>query len=678
MDAAVAAKLNGAAKEAPSRMAPHKARRTDHKDRRSNKATSGLQERSKKGGAGKGNWGVMAEEQAPDLDPHDPNYDSDNAQPAELHQDREVQERVFKKAAASVFDEYLTSGDVAEVVTSLHELDQPGLEHLFVKRALATAMDKHDREREMTSALLSTLYDEVISPAQMSLGFSLLVSALEDLVLDVPQAVEHMARFVARAVVDDVLPPAFVAGIDGSPPSGSLLRARCESLLEGRHASERLLRCWGNKEGLDLEGTRGSISSLLREYLGSNDVGEAARLMRGMAVPFYHHELVKQALQLALADPPSWPALSRLLGRLSETGEVSPLQLHKGYHRCVAQLADTALDSPGAPSRMGPLLTTGLAMGWLEEEAFNSLGSLAQGALSAAQCAVSSFKSGCALALGEYYESEDVGEVAQTLEGMDQPGLHHLFVKLALRTAMDRRDRERELTSALLAGLTPHPLAREAAAAGFTRLLAELEDTLLDSPTADALATLFLARAVVDEVVPPAALQGMVERLPGGVGVRVVQDAVRLLSARHSAERLQCGWHARERGVGELREEVKGLLREYLANPDDKQVAEVSQSLQSLSIPHYHHEVVRQALIMAFDQPTRGGELMKLLGGLAEGNHINATQMGKGLARVSLELDDLCLDFPGARGQFEAALQTGRERGWLDGATLEEMEAAKA
>lgn len=31
----------------------------------------------------------------------------------------------------------------------------------MVKRALATALDKHDREREMTSVLLSTLYNEV-------------------------------------------------------------------------------------------------------------------------------------------------------------------------------------------------------------------------------------------------------------------------------------------------------------------------------------------------------------------------------------------------------------------------------------------------------------------------------------------------------------------------------------
>ena len=41
------------------------------------------------------------------------------------------------------------------------ELDHPEFGHYFVKRALATALDKHDREREMTSVLLSTLYNEV-------------------------------------------------------------------------------------------------------------------------------------------------------------------------------------------------------------------------------------------------------------------------------------------------------------------------------------------------------------------------------------------------------------------------------------------------------------------------------------------------------------------------------------
>ena len=40
------------------------------------------------------------------------------------------------------------------------ELGQPGLHRLFVKRLVARAMDRHAREREMASSLLSTLYSQ--------------------------------------------------------------------------------------------------------------------------------------------------------------------------------------------------------------------------------------------------------------------------------------------------------------------------------------------------------------------------------------------------------------------------------------------------------------------------------------------------------------------------------------
>ncbi len=39
--------------------------------------------------------------------------------------------------------------------------DEPELEHVFVKKVVTLAMDRHDREREMASVLLSSLYGEV-------------------------------------------------------------------------------------------------------------------------------------------------------------------------------------------------------------------------------------------------------------------------------------------------------------------------------------------------------------------------------------------------------------------------------------------------------------------------------------------------------------------------------------
>ena len=58
---------------------------------------------------------------------------------------------------------------------------------------------------------------QVIQPDQMQKGFFNIVSAVEDLQIDVPEAPDLVANFVARAVVDDILPPAVVDRL----PSGA-------------------------------------------------------------------------------------------------------------------------------------------------------------------------------------------------------------------------------------------------------------------------------------------------------------------------------------------------------------------------------------------------------------------------------------------------------------------------
>lgn len=42
-------------------------------------------------------------------------------------------------------------------------------------------------------------------------GFQTLLDDLDDLALDTPEAYEYLGKFIARAIADDCLPPAFVA-----------------------------------------------------------------------------------------------------------------------------------------------------------------------------------------------------------------------------------------------------------------------------------------------------------------------------------------------------------------------------------------------------------------------------------------------------------------------------------
>ena len=75
----------------------------------------------------------------------------------------------------------------------------------------------------MAANLLSSLYHEIIQPDQMQKGFKSLLNSVDDLKLDVPSAEDDLALFLARAVVDDVLPPAFLQKVS----CGKLYRSLC-------------------------------------------------------------------------------------------------------------------------------------------------------------------------------------------------------------------------------------------------------------------------------------------------------------------------------------------------------------------------------------------------------------------------------------------------------------------
>ena len=115
----------------------------------------------------------------------------------------------------------------------------------------------------------------------------------------------------------------------------------------------------------------------------------------------------------------------------------------------------------------------------------------------------------------------------------------HIFVKLAVSAALERSFRQREAVSQLLVDTVPEPIPEAALVMAFTRLLASCEDLVLDVPDAPHMLSLFLARLVVDEVVPPAFLTRVLESLKAdSLAVGVVRNTSRLLSSPHAAERI--------------------------------------------------------------------------------------------------------------------------------------------
>lgn len=92
----------------------------------------------------------------------------------------------------------------------------------------------------------------------------------------------------------------------------------------------------------------------------------------------------------------------------------------------------------------------------------------------------------------------------------------------AVQLAMERRGRERELTSVLLAGLVPAPLTRDQLALGFTRLLASVE---VRSTRPTATTTSCQAPVLRARLYPICKLHAMRHAPKGSVGIPLLSHA---------------------------------------------------------------------------------------------------------------------------------------------------------
>ena len=100
-----------------------------------------------------------------------------------------------RRQVATLLEEYFSSGDLCEAAAELADMGEPELQHFLVKRAVTAALDKHNREREMTSVLLSSLYSEVRA-CIARLRFSALCTASHNrVVYERDVAMHHLTHF---------------------------------------------------------------------------------------------------------------------------------------------------------------------------------------------------------------------------------------------------------------------------------------------------------------------------------------------------------------------------------------------------------------------------------------------------------------------------------------------------
>ena len=237
----------------------------------------------------------------------------------------------------------------------------------------SSARVTHRQNHEETESASSNFY---FPPEAFENAFDYLLSMLADVEIDVPKAMEDVSRFLARAVIDDVVSVTYLEACLSRPSEISTRGCECarkgKELLEQPGGDVVVRSVWGG-EGLcenRADDLRERVKRLTNEYFQSLDCKECSRNLRALNVPYYHHEFVYRILSVAIErDAIDKFACGKqtidVLKYLGKEGAVNSSQMAKGFARTAIRLRELALDYPNAPETFERLAETAKSRGLL-------------------------------------------------------------------------------------------------------------------------------------------------------------------------------------------------------------------------------------------------------------------------------------------------------------------------
>ncbi|KAJ3675478.1 hypothetical protein LUZ60_004520 [Juncus effusus] len=573
----------------------------------------------------------------------------------------------YKSSITTIISEYFTTGDVQSAASDLNELGFEEYHPLFIKKLISMSMDRHDKQKEMASVLLSSLYNDILTPTDIKLGFLMLLEASDDLAVDIPNVVDLLAVFISRAIIDEIVPPVFVSKARDSLLEDSMgiavLQIVEKKYISVPHCAEFVAGKFGGTSYKSVEEVKEKIRVLLSEFLESGDSEEACRCVRELGLPFFHHEVVKRALTLIVENPKSEEKILKFLEQTLEECLISTNQMTKGFFRISENIEDLSLDVPSAKSTFNRLVEKAVSQNWIDPNFQNPNPNFSNGDSNPNKLTLKRYKDEISNIIQEYFLSDDIPELIRSLEELNAPQYKPFFIKKLITLALDRKNREKEMASVLLSSLSMELFNSEEIVKGFVMLLRSAQDISLDILNAQNELALFLARAVIDEVLVPFNLEEISKKLGSDSSAsETVRLARQLASARHAGERiLRCwgggtGWQ-----VEDAKDKIQKLLEEYFSGGD---LGEACQCVRELGLPFFNHEVVKKAIVMGVERKKDGLVAELLERGFEEGL-ITVDQMSEGFSRVRVSLEDLRLDVPDCEEKFEGFVKVAKENGWV-------------
>lgn len=316
---------------------------------KSKESSRGMSGSPKKGGAGgKGTWGKGGLDDliTDKISSKDPNYNSDEeGEGVVLH---DIPVALPELPELRILSEFFIEADNAEVARQIKESNINPVD--FVRRAVYHGMDHQPYERELVSTLLSYLYGNSITSDQFVEGFQTAINKLDDHILDIPLADEMLGKFIARAIVDEIIPPSFLKSsfVDTKLTNNAITLAA--NLINDPHRSRKLEHIWGPGDLLSVKRLKIEVHHIIDEFVTTGDKNEADRCVRKLNAPNFHSQLVRYAIRAAIESKTdaNRNKITELLSFLSKEGLLSQDHVNRGFKQFSDQVEDVILDVPSA------------------------------------------------------------------------------------------------------------------------------------------------------------------------------------------------------------------------------------------------------------------------------------------------------------------------------------------
>lgn len=263
--------------------------------------------------------------------------------------------------------------------------------------------------------------------------------------------------------------------------------------------------------------------------------------------------------------------------------------------------------------------------------------------------------------IGEYFNNASCPEFLEQVEGLMLRSNRSRVLEQLIEASLEQKNEYRELSStATKYFVNLQYFDTITVARAFSNLLDRLADLILDTPDAPEILGKFVARAHLDGCLPDVFMTEEC-RESNRLGQRCLDYTFALMKDPLSVE--TC-WGTAIGGFTDtsiLTEKIRELLKEFLSSGDRD---EASKCLRDLDVPHFHHELVFEAILISMEAEDDQiiNQMTWLLQYMYKEGVLSVDQMHGGFSRFYANVDDIVLDIPHVHSWLEKMVSRAGQR----------------